>query len=77
MLLRLGQNLLLKGLGDCQFASANARFEFDGGSDWSTAFAVSYLGMISSRRLQLAIMLIAAPPDLRGEPVQIICFIDQ
>ena len=44
VLLRLGQNLILKGLGDCQFASANASFGFDGGADWSTAFAVSYFG---------------------------------
>ena len=44
VLLRLGQNLILKGLGDCRFASANASFAFDGGADWSTAFAVSYFG---------------------------------
>ena len=44
VLLRLGQNLILKGLGDCQFASANASFAFDGGADWSTAFAVSFFG---------------------------------
>ena len=44
ILLRLGQNLLLKGLGDCQFTAANASFGFDGGAEWSTAFAVSYFG---------------------------------
>lgn len=44
VVLRLGQNLLLKGQGDCQFASANASFSFDGGAEWSTAFAAAFFG---------------------------------
>ncbi len=44
IVLRLGQNILLKGRGDCQFTQANASFEFDGGAAWSTAFAASFYG---------------------------------
>ncbi len=42
VVLRVGRNLLLKGLGDCQFTQSNASFQFDGGADWSTAFAASF-----------------------------------
>lgn len=40
--LRVGENRLLKGGPDCQFELANARFEFDGGFEWSTAFAATF-----------------------------------
>jgi len=39
VLLRLGENRLLRGLGDCRFADAGAAWGFDGGDAWSTAFA--------------------------------------
>jgi hypothetical protein len=37
--LRQGENMLMRGLGDCQFEAANAAWGFDGGAAWSTAFA--------------------------------------
>jgi hypothetical protein len=39
VVLRLGENKLLRGLGDCVFEDANAAWGFDGGDAWSTAFA--------------------------------------
>ncbi|MCU0827315.1 MAG: CRTAC1 family protein [Tabrizicola sp.] len=39
VILRLGENRLLKGLGDCKFQDATADWGFDGGDAWSTAFA--------------------------------------
>ncbi len=39
VLLRQGENRLLRGLGDCRFEPANAAWGFDGGDAWSTAFA--------------------------------------
>ncbi|MDD9908341.1 MAG: CRTAC1 family protein [Ahrensia sp.] len=39
VLLRLGENLILKGLGDCEFAVANRSLGFDGGRAWSTGFS--------------------------------------
>lgn len=40
--LRVGENLLLKGKGDCRFEEANRAFAFDGGNAWSTAFAATF-----------------------------------
>ncbi|KAF0117023.1 MAG: hypothetical protein FD150_113 [Rhodobacteraceae bacterium] len=39
VVLRQGENQLLRGLGDCQFDLANAAWGFDGGDAWSSAFA--------------------------------------
>ncbi|MCB1380387.1 MAG: VCBS repeat-containing protein [Alphaproteobacteria bacterium] len=41
-LLRVGQNILLKGNGDCSFTAANRPWSFDGGSEWTTAFAARW-----------------------------------
>ena len=38
-LLRVGENLLMRGLGDCRFERANERWGFDGGDAWSAALA--------------------------------------
>lgn len=40
--LRVGENRLLRGLGDCRFEPANALWGFDGGDAWSTAFAATW-----------------------------------
>lgn len=37
--LRLGENLLLKGKGACRFEIANRSLSFDGGREWTTAFS--------------------------------------
>ncbi|WP_420412614.1 CRTAC1 family protein [Roseibium sp.] len=42
VLLRLGENLLLKGKGDCTFDVANRALSFDGGREWTTAFSATY-----------------------------------
>jgi len=42
VLLRVGENRLLKGGENCTFEPANARFKFDGGFEWSTAFAATF-----------------------------------
>jgi len=42
VLLRLGENLLLKGQGDCTFEVANRALSFDGGRNWTTAFSATY-----------------------------------
>lgn len=39
VVLRLGENKLLRGLGDCRFEDATVAWGFDGGDAWSTAFA--------------------------------------
>ncbi len=42
--LRLGENVLLRGLGDCRFERANEAWGFDGDSVWSTAFSATWEG---------------------------------
>ncbi|MDP3196792.1 CRTAC1 family protein [Tabrizicola sp.] len=39
VVLRLGENRLLRGLGDCRFQDTSQAWGFDGGDAWSTAFA--------------------------------------
>ncbi|MBN8630620.1 MAG: CRTAC1 family protein [Rhodobacterales bacterium] len=39
VVLRQGENALMRGLGDCRFENANETWGFDGGDAWSTAFA--------------------------------------
>lgn len=41
-ILRIGENHLMRGLGDCRFENANAAWGFDGGDAWSTAFAATW-----------------------------------
>ena len=42
VLLRVGENIILKGLGDCRFRNANREFAFDGGREWTTAFSATF-----------------------------------
>jgi hypothetical protein len=42
MLLRSGENVLMRGLGECRFERANEAFGFDGGDAWSTAFSATW-----------------------------------
>ena len=40
--LRVGEDVLLRGTGDCAFERANERWNFDGGDRWSTAFSATW-----------------------------------
>jgi hypothetical protein len=42
--LRHGENVLLRGLGDCRFERANEAWGFDGGDVWTTAFSATWEG---------------------------------
>lgn len=42
VLLRVGENIILKGSADCKFTRANKQLTFDGGKAWSTAFAATF-----------------------------------
>jgi enediyne biosynthesis protein E4 len=44
VLLRNGQNILLRGLGDCRFEQANQRWGFDGGNAATDAFSATWEG---------------------------------
>ncbi|HEX2370922.1 MAG TPA: CRTAC1 family protein [Acidimicrobiia bacterium] len=42
--LRLGENVVLKGLGDCRFERANEEWSIDGGDQWTVAFSATWEG---------------------------------
>ncbi len=42
--LRYGENVLLRGLGDCRFERANEAWSFAGGDAWTTAFSATWEG---------------------------------
>ena len=42
VVLRVGENVVMRGLGQCRFEPANAAWGFDGGDGWSTALAATW-----------------------------------
>lgn len=42
VLLRVGENVAMRGRGGCRFERANEAWGFDGGDAWSTAFAATW-----------------------------------
>ena len=42
MVLRVGESVLMRGLGNCQFQRANEAWGFSGGDAWWTAFAATW-----------------------------------
>ncbi len=42
VLLRVGGNIVMRGLGNCRFEPANEAWSFDGGDAWSTALAATW-----------------------------------
>ncbi len=42
VVLRSGENVVMKGLGNCRFTRANEEWGFAGGNAWSTAFAATW-----------------------------------
>ncbi len=42
MVLRVGENILFRGLGACRFEAANTRWSYNGGNAWHTAFAATW-----------------------------------
>jgi len=44
VVLRFGENVLLRGLGECRFERANETWLFDGSDEWTAAFAAKWEG---------------------------------
>lgn len=40
--LRVGENVILRGLGDCRFEPANDTWGIDGGNEWTAAFSATW-----------------------------------
>jgi len=45
--LRFGENVMLRGLGDCRFERANETWGIDGGNEWTAAFSAKWEGSAS------------------------------
>jgi hypothetical protein len=42
VVLRVGENVILRGLGDCRFERANEALGLDGGEDWTVGFSATW-----------------------------------
>ncbi len=65
VVLRVGETVLLRGLGDCTFERANETWSFDGGDDWTTAFAATWEGDAALPTLALGTYVDTASSDER------------
>jgi hypothetical protein len=59
----MGENVLLRGLGDCRFQRANEAWGFDGGDRWTTAFSATWEGSAEWPTLALGHYLNQASTD--------------
>jgi len=64
--LRVGENVLLRGLGGCRFERANEAWSIDGGDLWTTAFGATWEGSAALPTLAFGNYL---EVDASGEPV--------
>ncbi len=63
--LRVGEDVLLRGLGDCRFERANEAWSFDGGTAWTVAFSAKWEGEAARPTLAFGNYLAL---DEAGEP---------
>ena len=63
VVLRVGETLLMRGLPDCKFERANEAWKFDGGNQWTTAFAAAWLGGDTHATLAFGTYIDRARPD--------------
>jgi enediyne biosynthesis protein E4 len=73
VVLRVGENVVLRGLGDCRFERANERFGLDGGTDWTAAFSATWEGTNTLPTLAFGSYLVPGDPvssnTVPGDPV--------
>lgn len=65
VLLRVGETVLMRGLGGCRFERANERWHFDGGDAWWTAFSATWEAGASWPTLALGAYI---DPKAEAEP---------
>ena len=64
--LRVGEDVLLRGLGACRFERANEAWRFDGGEAWTAAFSATWEGDATLPTLAFGNYLVL---DEAGEPL--------
>jgi hypothetical protein len=67
VVLRFGENLVMRGLGDCRFERANEQLGIDGGEDWTVGFSAAWEGDAGLPTLAFGNYLVPAPD---GEPAR-------
>ena len=77
IVLRLGENLILRGLGECRFERANEAFGFDGDNAWTTRLVPLGSKMTRCPRSLLEITLTVACQEHHLELVLITRFCGQ
>lgn len=65
--LRVGENVLLRGTGDCGFERANEAWGADGGSDWTAAFSATWEGSAAMPTLAFGSYLTLDEEDRKTE----------
>jgi hypothetical protein len=65
--LRRGENVLLRGVGDCDFERANEAWSFDGDADWTAAFSAKWEAGAALPTLAFGDYLVI--DDRSGKPV--------
>jgi len=63
--LRFGENILLRGVGDCRFERANESWGYDGGDAWTAAFSATWEGSAALPTLAFGNYLDLAESDQR------------
>ena len=63
VVLRVGEDVVLRGLGDCAFERANESLGIDGGDTWTVAFSAAWEGATRCRRWRSAT---TSRPTARG-----------
>ena len=66
--LRVGEDVILRGLGDCRFERANEALTVDGGETWTVAFSATWEGANELPTLVFGDYLEADREDVRGQP---------
>jgi hypothetical protein len=65
--LRVGENVVLRGLGDCRFERGNEEWGFDGGQEWTAGFSATWEGDAALPTLAIGNYLELTDLDQRSE----------
>ena len=66
--LRVGEDVVLRGLGDCRFERANEALGLDGGDTWTVAFSATWEGAERPADAGVRRLPRAGSPVVRGQP---------
>ena len=66
--LRVGEDVILRGLGDCDFEPANDALGVDGGDSWTVAFSATWEGSNDLPTLAFGDYLSVRSSVMRGQP---------